>query len=112
MRGPRLHALLLTALLAFGGCQGTGASHRVARAEPPLVDESGSTPSIVETAPPRTVTFADRHPLFSKPRYYYDSTGKNKVAKVAAATVIGVPAGLVGEFRQIFRGQPQSQGSY
>jgi hypothetical protein len=49
-------------------------------------------------------TWVDRHPLFSKPRQYYESTGNNKVAKTAAAAVLGVPAGIYGELKQIVVG--------
>ena len=38
------------------------------------------------------------------PRDYYESSGNNKVVKSAAAAVIGVPAGLYGEIRQIVVG--------
>jgi hypothetical protein len=58
------------------------------------------------SAPVRTVSFVDRHPLFSKPREYWDSSGDKKIVKAAAATFIGVPAGFVGEVRQIFVGAP------
>jgi hypothetical protein len=90
----------------LSGCQGSG-SRRVASAEPALSNPvDGGT--VVE-APPKaaqTVTWADRHPLFSKPRQYYDNAGTNKVVKAAAATVIGIPAGLVGEIKQIVVGTP------
>ncbi len=49
--------------------------------------------------------WADRHPLFTRPKEYYDSTQASKVGKTAAAVVIGVPAGFVAEVRQIAVGQ-------
>jgi len=52
------------------------------------------------------VTFVDRHPLLSKPRDYYESSGNNKVVKTLAAGVVGVPAGLFGELKQIVVGRP------
>jgi hypothetical protein len=48
----------------------------------------------------------DRHPLFAKPREYYEGAGNNRLVKVTAATVVGIPAGLVGELRQIVAGRP------
>jgi hypothetical protein len=55
---------------------------------------------------PATTSFVDRHPLFYRPRDYYESTNSNKVAKTAAAAVIGVPAGIYGELKQIVVGNP------
>ena len=52
------------------------------------------------------MTFVDRHPLLSKPRDYYESSGDNKFVKSMAAGVIGVPAGIVGELKQIVVGKP------
>ena len=52
------------------------------------------------------MTWVDRHPLFIKPREYYDNSGSNRVVKAAAATVIGVPAGIIGEIKQIVVGTP------
>ena len=49
----------------------------------------------------KTVTWVDRHPLFSKPRDYWDTSGDNKVVKAAAATFVGVPVGMYGEVKQI-----------
>jgi hypothetical protein len=64
-----------------------------------IVDRAKPTPS-------KSVTFVDRHPLFYKPRDYYESTNSNKAAKTAAAAVIGVPAGIYGELKQIVVGAP------
>ncbi len=95
--------------LAASGCQ-TSSQRRVASAAEPGLSspvEPGAT--VVEATPPATASspaWVDRHPLFSKPRQYYENTGKNKVTKVAAATVIGIPAGLFGELRQIVTGTP------
>jgi hypothetical protein len=78
----------------------------VASAEPALNPPAGPGSLVVEAPPPKSITWVDRHPLFSRPREYYEKSGKNKVAKVAAATVIGVPAGIVGEIRQVVVGRP------
>jgi hypothetical protein len=51
-------------------------------------------------------SWVDRHPLFWKPKHYYDSTQSNKVVKVGVATVVGVPAGVFGEVKQIVTGVP------
>ena len=75
--------------------------------EPALADGSGAVAEkTIEATPVKTVTFADRHPLFTKPRQYWDTSGDNKIVKAAAATFIGVPAGVVGEVKQIFVGAP------
>jgi hypothetical protein len=99
---------LLLILGASSGCQ-NGAPRRITSTEPGLSDP-GAT--VVEAAPPggTQLTWVDRHPLFSKPREYYDNSGSNKVVKTAAATVIGIPAGIVGEIKQIVvgtTGQPR-----
>ena len=65
----------------------------------------------IQATPVKTVGFADRHPLFMKPRQYWESSGDNKIVKAAAATFIGVPAGFVGEVKQIFVGAPP-EGRY
>jgi hypothetical protein len=94
-------------LASAPGCQ-SGAPRRVASAEPGLSPPAEPGATVVEAHPPSapTVTWVDRHPLFSKPRDYYESSGNNKVVKTAAATVIGIPAGIVGELRQIVVGAP------
>jgi len=107
MKGHRLAPLALAAVLACSGCQGGARTRRVAAAPEPILNDPGtSSASVVEAQPARAVTFADRHPLFTKPREYYESSGNNKVVKAAAATVIGIPAGIVGEMKQIVVGQP------
>jgi hypothetical protein len=111
MCGRRLSAVALLALGA--GCQSSPSPRPIARAEPGLASPSEPDSTVVQTQPPREVTWADRHPLFTKPREYYDSSGDNRVVKAAAATVIGVPAGIIGELRQMVVGAPpQAQSRY
>jgi hypothetical protein len=52
------------------------------------------------------MTFVDRHPLFYKPRDYYESSGSNGVVKTVSAVVVGVPVGIYGELKQIVVGTP------
>jgi len=114
MRGPRriVAAALTLATLAAPGCGGM--SKRTLTASEPSLSALPGDPEVaaVEPAKPspsRSVSFADRHPLFTKPRQYYDSTkNSNKAVKAAAATVIGVPAGIFGELKQIVVGAPAS----
>ena len=108
MRGYRWFAiaLLLTVYGVSSGCQSPGGPRTVVSPEPSIsgvVDGDGTR---VTTTPAKTVTFVDRHPLFSKPREYWDTSGNNKVVKAAAATFVGVPAGLYGEAKQIIVGAP------
>lgn len=122
MRGrPRLFAFCLAAALgslAATGCHSPGRrsiiGSRASQAGTPVLSPDGTRPE-VETlevpaagvvAPARTVGALDRHPLLRKPKEYYDSTNSNKAVKTAAATVIGVPAGIVGELKQIVTGTP------
>jgi hypothetical protein len=114
MRGNRkLHiGALILAVWVVPGCQSAGTKRPSTVISPaPAVGEAGnlegeSADRTVSTTPPRTVTFADRHPLFKKPREYWDSSGDKKIVKAAAATFIGVPAGFVGEVKQIIVGAP------
>jgi hypothetical protein len=111
MRGSRWLAMSVVAFAAgFGtGCQtvSTPKTSTVVAPEPALADADKAVPEkTVEAPPEKTVTFADRHPLFSKPREYWETSGNNKIVKAAAATFIGVPAGFIGEVKQIIVGAP------
>ena len=106
---PRRLAALLAILLSASGCA-SGARRGGYVAEPPLsyADPDGGVPIAIETPATQPVTIVDRHPLFSKPRDYYESSGNNGLVKAAAATFIGIPAGILGEARQIVVGRPPS----
>jgi hypothetical protein len=117
MRGFRTSARTwVWVAVAAGSCLGVSAGcqspapKRITSTEPGLSDH-GAT--VVESVPPPSTSYAwvDRHPLFSKPRDYYENAGSNKVVKAAAATVIGIPAGIFGEIRQIVVGPP-AQAKY
>jgi hypothetical protein len=102
----------LCAALVAGvmGCQGM--SHKggmMASREPALVPDDGTT--VVVAPPPSSDGWAERHPLVMKPKQYYDNTQGNKFVKGAAATVIGVPAGLLGEMKQIVVGRAPNRPS-
>ncbi len=102
--------LVFTCLLiiAAAGCHSSGARRTMGPSLSSSVD--GESPVVVEEppiAPAPAVSYIDRHPLFSKPREYYEnSTSNNKLVKTAAATFVGVPVGLYGEVKQIFVGAP------
>ena len=111
MRGPRLLVPALIAALLGAGCQSAGTVRRpstVASTEPALEPTTPGTPpaAVAAVPPPGAVTFVDRHPLFYKPREYYENSGNNKVVKTAAAALVGIPAGLYGEMKQIVVGRP------
>ena len=110
MRGHQWTVVALLAALAASGCSGGPSKRTLASSEPGLSTVSGDPDvAIVDRAKPvpsNSVTFVDRHPLFSKPREYYEKTGTNKATKTAAAAVIGVPAGIYGELKQIVVGNP------
>lgn len=108
MRIQRARILVLIAIaMLLAGCTSARSSYRpIAAAEPPL-DALGGDPTLIAEVPAaRPVTIVDRHPLLYKPREYYENSGDNKLTKTAAAALIGVPAGIIGEFRQIIVGQP------
>jgi hypothetical protein len=113
MRGYRLFAigLIVCAYSLSSGCKSSPSSSRtIVTPEPGVASTAGSDGVIAEgapaTSPPKTVSVVDRHPLFSKPRDYWESSGDNKVVKAAAATFVGVPVGLYGEVKQIIVGTP------
>lgn len=110
-RRKGLAVLALVVVAGMAGCHGGGGGfHRGLRSEPGLVlpdDGAGAItdPVVVEPAPAQ-VGVVERHPLFRKPMEYYNSSGDNVVVKAAAATVVGIPAGVLGEVRQIVVGRP------
>jgi hypothetical protein len=104
MSGRRWPALALLVLGA--GCHSGASPRPIASTEPGLIAPADPGATVVQNSPPREITWVDRHPLFAKPREYYDNSGNNKVVKTAAATVIGIPAGIFGEIKQIVVGKP------
>jgi hypothetical protein len=112
MRGHRWLAAVVVGMLSVAiavtsvGCSGTGSRRSASAPEPGLSGALDSGTRVAETPPARTVTYVDRHPLFSKPREYWESSGDNKIVKAAAATFVGVPVGLYGEMKQIVVGTP------
>lgn len=112
MRGRRQRLFRMAglglSLAMLAGCARYQTRRPIAAGEPPL-DLQGDPVVVTPVAPPgQPVAFADRHPLFTKPREYYEISGENKLVKVGAATIIGIPAGLIGEMRQIVVGQPEA----
>jgi hypothetical protein len=112
MRGYRLFAIGLI-VCVYGvstGCKSAPTSTRtVVTPEPGVATTAGPDGIVVEGNPPpavKTVSVVDRHPLFSKPRDYWESSGDNKIVKAAAATFVGVPVGVFGEVKQIIVGTP------
>lgn len=112
MRGYRGLAIaqLLIILGTCAGCQSAGHPRTVVSPEPSLSGTVDGDTTVADgsraVAPVKTTTVVDRHPLFSKPRDYWESAGDNKVVKAAAATFVGVPVGIYGEFKQIIVGTP------
>jgi hypothetical protein len=111
MSGSRWLMLLLIAAVGLTGCQSGPSRSTLASAEPALSPPVEGGTTVVEAPAPRALTFVERHPLFSKPRDYYESSGSNTVVKTAAAVVVGVPVGLVGEIRQIVVGAPAASAT-
>jgi hypothetical protein len=91
------------------GCQSPGPRKTIVTPEPAVSSAVDGNSTVTadgthEVAPAKTVSWVDRHPLFSKPRDYWDTSGDNKVVKAAAATFVGVPVGFYGEVKQIIVG--------
>jgi hypothetical protein len=70
------------------------------------VEPDGTVNAAPTPVAPVKTSFVDRHPLFYRPREYWESSGNNTVVKAAAATFIGVPAGIFSEAKQIITGNP------
>jgi len=106
-RGKRFVCLLSASLvLSIAGCRASGAPRRVVTTEPALSGLDAEDMALLESPPAREMTYVDRHPIFSKPRDYWEGAGDNKLVKAAAATLVGVPVGIVSEVRQIVLGSP------
>ena len=103
-------SLALACLLipAAAGCRSSGTTRALGPSVSSSVD--GDVPVVIDEppiGPSPTVSYIDRHPLFSKPREYYEkSASNNKLVKTASATFVGVPAGIYDEVKQIFVGAP------
>jgi hypothetical protein len=111
MRGRTvwMTALLLgVATFVGAGCAGTKNHRPIARAEPPLDVTAGDAPLVADAPQARPADFADRHPLLATPRDIYQNVNRGPITKAAAATIVGVPAGLFGEMKQIVVGTPRS----
>jgi hypothetical protein len=108
-RGIAIGAVVLAC--TFGaGCQSSGPRRSVVPAEPGLAGPATTDGTVAdgnaEMAPVKQVSWVDRHPLFSKPRDYWETSGDNKIVKAAAATFVGIPVGFYGEVKQIVVGVP------
>ena len=120
MKTQRLGLWITLAALLITGCDSSLPRRRpggLAANEPGLDGPAAGSGGTVVEAPPakaRAISFVDRHPLFSKPRDLYESSGDNVVVKGAAATLVGIPVGLFGEMRQIVVGRPpdNATGTY
>ena len=114
----QVQRMMIVALggLALAGCtSGTPAKRSLAAREPSLVVPGDPEPGFVAAKPAASgtsVAFVERHPLLYKPKEMYDKSGSNKLVKVVGATLIGVPAGIFGELRQIVRGKPAPAATY
>lgn len=88
------------------GCAQLNKRQHIATMEPPLEGGVVVGEPVVDGSAPRPVTFVDRHPVLAKPRDIYNKSNHHKVVRVAAATVVGIPVGVVCETGQIIKGCP------
>ncbi len=102
--------LSLAAIICFSGCKSAGSRQNTFSSEPILTDPGriSAAPDSVELdpLPPPRVSAVERHPLLRKPVEYYEGIESGPVGKTASAVLIGVPAGVAGEIRQIVAGSP------
>ncbi|WP_165249915.1 hypothetical protein [Paludisphaera soli] len=103
----KLTAILILAatVLATSGCHGSGKRRTIAD-EPTLSGLDADDKAYLDAPAAVPISTVDRHPILYKPREYWENSGDNRIVKAAAATFVGVPAGVVGEVRQIFVGAP------
>ena len=108
MRASKWIVLLLLAVPFSNGCKGHHKRRYAVYPEPApcATPVEGGVPIAEGPTMLKSLSFVDRHPLFSKPRDYFESSGNNKVVKSAAAVVVGIPAGVFGELKQIVVGAP------
>ena len=99
--------LFMFVMAPLSGCNSANKRGSLAMGEPGLDEVVG--PNVAAARP---VTWVDRHPLFSKPRDFYEQTNSNVLVKGAAATVIGIPVGVFGEAKQIVGGTPPETRPY
>ena len=91
MRGYRWFeiALLVAGFIMASGCHSPASRRTVVTPEPSLSGAVDRDAAVADgrtaTTPAQTVSWVDRHPLFSKPRDYWETSGENKVVKAAAA---------------------------
>ena len=102
----------LSLVAAVPGCK-SGGFTRSASAEPGMAAASPTlgapvepNGTVVSTTPGASVAWYDHHPLFSRPKHYYDTTQSNRFVKAGVATVVGIPAGFYSEIKQIVTGVP------
>ena len=105
IRHVRLAVLGLPLLMVcLAGCARNKGKPSYVASEPGL-DMGGGT--VVQSGPVVKTGFASRHPLFYKPGQVYHNMGHGPITKTSAAVFVGVPAGVVGEVKQIVVGQPK-----
>ncbi len=97
--------ILATAVLATSDCHRGGRRRGIAD-EPTLSGLDAEDKAYLNAPAAVPISTVDRHPILYKPREYWENSGDNRIVKAAAATFVGVPAGIVGEVRQIFVGAP------
>jgi hypothetical protein len=100
--------VVATSLVVGAGCHGKGHRGGLAATEPPLdVAAGGDGAPVVVASPRSSPAWVDNNPIFSKPREYYANTDSNVIVKGAAATFVGVPAGIAGQVKKMVTRKPQ-----
>ena len=98
--------LATVVLAAVPGCQSWGSRRGTVTDTPAISGLDAEGKAYLGAPSERMASVVDRHPLFYKPRDYWENSSNNRIVKAAAATFVGVPAGIVGEVRQLFVGRP------
>ncbi|ADV64006.1 UDP-3-O-(3-hydroxymyristoyl) glucosamine N-acyltransferase [Isosphaera pallida ATCC 43644] len=98
-------ATLAAGLMVGSGCGGSR-NLRIAGQSPELFDSPLIQNEGITIGEARRVSFVDRHPLLYKPVEWYNRAPNNPIVGVLSATVVGIPAGVLGEARQIIVGCP------
>jgi hypothetical protein len=108
MKNHKIFAILTlaTVVLATSGCSSAGRRRASVVEDPTIAGLDADDKAFLAAPATGGESVVDRHPMLYKPREYWENAGDNKIVKAASATFVGVPAGIVGEVRQIFVGRP------
>ena len=106
MPRPMKCAIFGLALLSMSA---VGCAHKVHRSyavSESAIDLGTGTSGPITHATAKKI-WVNSHPLLYKPGMVFHNTGHGPITKTSAAVFLGVPAGVIGEVKQIVAGIPR-----